>query len=471
MNQPETSTPEKEIETPPETQEVGLEAVVMDAVLEALEADNVAGLRELVAGLHYADVADLLERLSADKRRQLLEHTHDVLDPEVLSEVDEAVRDAVIEHIGLDNVAEAVAELETDDAVYVLEEMKDEEQKQVLDSISESDRALIEESLSYPEDSAGRMMQREVMAVPQFWDVGQTIDFMRESADQEEWALPEIFYDIVVVDPKHAPVGIVPLSLLLQTKRPVPVTDIMTTEMKLVPAAMDQEEVAFLFRQRDLVSAPVVDADGKLVGMITIDDVVDVIDEEAEEDIMRMGGVHEDDFYSSTLSTTRTRFTWLFVNLLTAILASSVIAMFQGTIEQIVALAVLMPIVASMGGNAGTQTMTVVVRALATKELAPSNAMRQVGKELVVGGINGVLFAVLMGLVAWWWFDQSMLGVVIALAMMVNLLVAGLFGAIIPLMLVRSGIDPAAASSVFLTTVTDVVGFLVFLSLGAWLLL
>lgn len=451
--------------------EIGLREDVIDRVLAAMQAGAEADVREMVATLHYSDAADLLERLSAEQRRQLLECAKDVLDPEVLAEVDETVRDEVIDHVGLDHVAEAVAELDTDDAVNVIEELEEDEQQHVLDAIPEADRTLIEESLSYPEDSAGRLMQREVMTVPPYWDVGKTIDYIRESAERDDWKLPDIFYDIVVVDPKHVPVGTIPLSLLLRTKRPVAVSDIMTSEMKLIPANMDQEEFAFLFRQRDLVSAPVVDDTERLVGMITIDDVVDVIDEEAEEDIMRLGGVREDDLYSATIATTRARFSWLFVNLITAIVASTVIGMFQATIEQMVALAVLMPIVASMGGNAGTQTLTVVVRALATKELTATNAMRLVGKEFMVGAINGVIFAVVMGAVAWMWFDEPMIGVVIAIAMIINMVVAGLAGASIPMVLERLGIDPAIASSVFLTTITDVVGFLVFLGLGAWLLI
>ncbi len=452
-------------------EEVGLGTDMVGRVLDAMGADNEAAVRELVANLHYSDVADLLERLSGVQRRRLLEFAKDVLDPEVLAEVDETVLDEMIDHIGLDQVAEVVAELDTDDAVNVIEELEEDEQQHVLGAIPQADRTLIEESLSFPEDSAGRLMQREVMTVPAFWDVGKTIDYLRESAEEENWNLPDVFYDIVVVGPKHDPVGTIPLSLLLRTKRPVGVSEIMTSEMKLISATLDQEEVAFLFRQRDLVSAPVIDDTGRLVGMITIDDVVDVIDEEAEEDIMRLGGVREDDLYSATLATTRARFSWLFVNLITAILASAVIGLFQATIEQMVALAVLMPIVASMGGNAGTQTLTVAVRALATKELTTTNAMRQVGKEFMVGGINGLIFAVVMGAVAWMWFDQPMLGVVIAIAMIINLLVAGLAGASIPLALERFGIDPAIASSVFLTTLTDVVGFLVFLGLGAWLLI
>jgi len=449
----------------------GIPEETVNAVIQALTSNNDQLVRELMAPLHFADAADLLESLNADSRRQLLEVAHEVLDPEFYSELDEIVRDEAVDIIGLDAVAETVAELDIDDAVEFVDELDEHEQRHVLEAIPAADRTLIEEGLSYPEDSAGRLMQREVMTVPKFWSVGETIDYMRTNADKTKTDLGNIFYDLVVVDPKHKPLGTVPLSVLLQSQRPVAIIDIMHEEMKLVPVDLDQEEVAFLFRQRDLVSAPVVGDDGRLVGMITIDDVVDVIDEEAEDDILRLGGLQEDDLYAAAIDTTKSRFSWLFVNLLTAILASSVIGFFQATIEQVVALAVLMPIVASMGGNAGTQTLTVAVRALATKELTTTNAMRQIGKESLVGAINGVLFAVLMGGVAWMWFSSPVLGMVIGLAMIINMLVAGITGAAIPIMLERRGIDPALASSVFLTTVTDVVGFLVFLGLGTAFLL
>ena len=449
----------------------GLHEDAVDSIIDALDSGDEMSLREHVATLHFADAADLIERLSQEQRRRLLDATHDVLDPDVFTELDETVRDEVVDIVGLDAVAEVVAELDTDDAVEIIDELEEHEQEKVLDAISPADRTLIEEGLSFEDDTAGRLMQREVITVPQFWSVGETIDFLRDIADQEEWETPNVFYDILVVDPRHRPVGSVPLSTLLQSKRPVKVDEIMHEKMKLIPVDMDQEEVAFLFRQRDLVSAPVVGEEGRLVGIITIDDVVDIIDEEAEEDILALGGVREDDLYSATLDTTKQRFSWLFVNLITAIMASVVIGFFQGTIEQVVALAVLMPIVASMGGNAGTQTLTVAVRALATKELTATNAWRQIGKEILVGVVNGVVFAVLMGGVAWGWFSSPEIGLVIALAMIVNMIVAGLFGAIIPIALDRYGVDPAVASSVFLTTVTDVVGFLVFLGLGAMFLL
>ncbi len=444
---------------------------IEEHIVEALSEGDSGRVKDFVGSLHHADAADLLERLSPENRHALIEAIRDDFDPEILSELDDAVRDGIIEQLGVEEAAAAVAELESDDAVQVIEELGEDEQKQLLEAIPAGDRTLIQESLAYPEDSAGRLMQRELVTVPTYWTVGETIDFMRESAEREDGSMPEVFYDIFVVDPAHKPIGAIPLSKLLRSTRPIPVTEIMESEMKLIPAVMDQEEVAFLFRQRDLVSAPVVDDGGRLVGAITVDDVVDVIDEEYEEDIMRLGGVSEDDLYDAAVETTRSRFSWLLVNLCTAILASVVIGYFEGTIDQIVALAILMPIVASMGGNAGTQTMTVAVRALAMKELTTTNTMRVIGKELLVGGINGVLFAILTGAVTWFWFGSAVIGIVIALAMVINLVVAGLAGTSIPILLERNGIDPAVASSVLLTTITDVVGFAAFLGLAAWIIL
>ena len=314
-------------------------------------------------------------------------------------------------------------------------------------------------------------MQREIVTVPSHWTVGETIDYMRDAAEGEDDILPTSFYDIFVVDPTHKPVGAIHLSHLLRSKRPVRVSELMQTELKLIPVTMDQEDVAFLFRQRDLVSAPVVDEANRLVGAITIDDVVDVIHEEHEEDMLAMAGVGEVDLYDAAMDTTKARFRWLLVNLFTAILASLVIGLFETTLQQIVALAILMPIVASMGGNAGTQTLTVAVRALATRELTSTNAYRVIGKELLVGVINGVIFAVITGVIAWLWFQSPEIGVIIGLAMIVNMVVAGLAGASIPLLLDKAGIDPAIASSVFLTTITDVVGFFAFLGLAAAFLL
>lgn len=457
---------------PPQEEPVhDLEPETEQVFLDILVSGGEDRVRELMGELHHSDAADLLERLSTEDRVRVVDILREDFDPEILSELDETVRDHVVECLGVEELAAALVEMDSDDALEVVEELDEDEKEQVLDAIPAGDRTLIEEGLGYPEDSAGRLMQREVVTVPGFWDVGETIDFLRQNADLDDGPLPAQFYDIFIVDPSHRPLGSIPLSRLLISRRPVPVTDIMETEMKVLPVTTDQEDVAFVFRQRDLVSAPVVDESGRLVGAITIDDVVDVIHEEHEEDIMRLGGVKEDDLYEATMDTTRARFAWLLVNLLTAILASIVIGLFDGTIEQMVALAVLMPIVASMGGNAGTQTLTVAVRALAMKELTPTNASRVIFKEALVGVLNGILFAVLIGGVAWFWFSSPMLGVVIGLAMVVNMFVAGLAGTTIPLALERFGIDPAVASSVFLTTVTDVVGFFVFLGLAALILI
>ena len=473
MTDPVKAEEEQNPEAPaPEGQGDELESGIERDIVEALGEGDVEKVRDLVDRLHYADIADLLEHLSTDERQLFLDISKGDLDPEIFLELDEAVRDEVVEQLGVEYVASAVSELETDDAVTVVEELDEDEQQQVLATIPANDRRLIEEGLSYPEDSAGRLMQREVMTVPEFWNVGETIDFLREHAEGEQpVSLPDMFYDIFVVDPSHKPLGSIPLSRLLQSKRPVNVTELMSTELKVIPVDMDQEDVAYLFSQRDLVSAPVIGVGGRLVGAITIDDVVDVIHEEHEEDIMRMGGVHEDDLYADAADTAKARFTWLLVNLGTAVLASFIIDQFEGTIDQMVALAVLMPIVASMGGNAGTQTLTVAVRALAMKDLTRTNATRVIGKELIVGGLNGIVFAVITGLVAWVWFGNPTLGAVIASAMVINLVVAGLAGTTIPLLLERLSIDPAIASSVFLTAVTDVVGFAAFLGLAAWWLL
>ena len=454
-------------EITPEDAVYDLDADLTEGIVLALAEGRAEHVRDLIQPLHYADVADLLERLSPEERTALLDIIGDDFEADILSELDDTVRDEIIDNMDPEDLAAAVAGLESDDAFRIIEDLEAEEQQQVLDAIPLADRALIEEGLAYPDDSAGRLMQREMVTVPTHWTVGRTIDFMRDDTD----GLPEIFYDIFVVDPRHRPVGFIPLSRLLRTKRPVGIADIMETEMKLIPVDTDQEDVAFLFRQRDLVSAPVVDDGGRLLGAITVDDVVDVIHKEHKEDLMLLGGVPADDLYSAAVDTTRSRFSWLLVNLLTAFLASLTIALFEATIEQMVALAVLMPIVASMGGNAGTQAMTVAVRSLATKRITSTNALRVIGKEFIVGGINGILFAVITGAIAWAWFSNPTLALVIAMAMIVNMVVAGLAGTAIPIILERSGLDPAIASGVCLTTLTDVIGFFTFLGLAAWLLL
>jgi magnesium transporter len=463
--------PQRETKTDraPEVEEgFGLAGEVVRAVREALDRGDIERVEELVLPLHYADTADLFERLSGSDRMLVLDIIRPHLEADMLAELDEAVRDEVLAALHAEEVAAAVTELETDDAVGLIEDLDEETQQEILDAIPAAERAVLEQGLSYPEDSAGRLMQRAFVAVPSFWNVGDIIDYLRGTDD-----LPDDFYDLFVIDPRHRPIGTVPLSRVLCTRRPISVGEIMGSEAELftVPVTMDQEEVAFLFRQQDLVSAPVVDGDGRLLGVITVDDVVDVIEEELSEDLMHLGGVSEPDLYRAVIATTRSRFSWLAINLGTAILASTVIGFFAATIEQIIALAVLMPIVASMGGNAGTQTLTVAVRALAMKELTASNALRIMGKEVLVGGINGILFALLAALAAGFWFQSLPLALIMAAAMIVNLIVAGLAGAAIPLGLALRGIDPAVASAVFLTTITDVVGFFTFLGLAAWLLL
>ncbi len=445
---------------------LGLSPELVREVGRALEEDRAEEVARLIERLHHAELADLLQLLSHNRRQRLIEHLRAQFDPEILPELDDAVRDEVVELLGTQTVATAIAKLESDDALNLISTLEEGRQHQVMHAISTALRDILEEGLSYPEDSAGRLMQRDFVAVPAFWTVGETIDFLRESD-----TLPNEFFDIFVVDPRHRAIGRVALSLVLRNKRPVRIADIMAVGIVSVPVAMDQEDVAFIFVQQDLLSAPVVDAAGRLIGVITIDDVVDVIQEEAEEDIMRLGGVREDDLYDAVIDTGRSRFSWLFLNLLTAVIASTVIWIFEDTIGRIVILAVLMPIVASMGGNAGTQSLTVAVRALATKELNRANAFRVISKELLVGVLNGVLFAGLIGLIAWFWSGDVAIGSVMAASMFITMIAAGLVGAAIPIGLSRTRIDPAIASGVILTTVTDVVAFAAFLGLAAWFLL
>ncbi len=432
----------------------------------AVQEDRREDIPSLVADLHAADLADLLEHLGSTDRIVVIQAIGDTLDAEVIAHLDETVREDMLGLLDTGQLAAVVHELESDDAVDLIEDLDEAEQKELLEAIPDRERVLYEEALAWPEDSAGRLMRREVVAIPAVWTVGETIDFMRSDAE-----MPDDFYDLVVVDPTHRPLGTLPLSRMLRTSRPVLITEIMDEEFRPIPVTMDQEDVAFLFRQYALVEAPVIEDSGRLIGVITVDDVVDVIEEEHEEDMMRLAGMGDDDYYSAVVATTRSRFSWLLLNLATAILASFVIAMFDAAIEKVVALAILMPIVASMGGNAGTQTLTVTVRALAMKELTTSRALRAVAKESLVGLINGVLFAAVMGLIGWFWFASPAIGGVLAAAMVLNLLVAGLAGTLIPLALDHWGADPAVASAVFLTTITDVVGFSCFLGLGAWILL
>ncbi|GLQ07737.1 magnesium transporter [Sneathiella chinensis] len=444
----------------------GMTDTTVQEIAESLELGQEDPIREVVAELHTADLADLIEQLKSKHRTLLFEVAGDLIDPEVFSEIDESIRDDLVEDMDPTEIAAVVTELELDDAVHVLEDLEEEDQQDVLRELPAEDRLVIEQSLSYDEDSAGRLMQRDTIAVPEYWNIGQTIDYLRDTQD-----LPNEFYEIFVVDPRHHPVGTIPLDRAMRSQRTVNVRDIMNREQKLIPVDMDQEEVAYLFQQYRLASAAVVNESGALIGMITVDDIVDVINEEAEEDILRLGGVSEDDLFGSIMGTTRTRFTWLLVNLLTAVLASIAIGFFDATMEKIIALAVLMPIVASMGGNAGTQTLTVAVRALATRELTSNNMFRILGKEAIVAFLNGTAFAILIGLVAWIWFGDLSIGWVIAVAMVVNMLVAGVAGMAIPIALDHYKIDPAVASSVFVTTITDIIGFVAFLGIATLVLL
>lgn len=436
-------------------------------ISDAVTAQDSDTVHAILEELGPADMAEILSKVSDDVRTELLAMFAHALEPEVFTEMNPELARTTLSAMSAAHVAGIIADLESDDALMLIESLEDDFQQDIIRNLSAKTRMTLEEGLSFPEDSAGRLMQREIVAVPQFWTVGKTIDYLRAATDD----LPDDFSDIFVIDPAYHLKGQIPLNRLVRSKRSEKIETLKLDEIQPVPADMDQEEVAHLFRRENLLSSPVVDENGRLLGVITIDDIIDVIDEEAQEDILKLAGVDQDDLYRAALSTTGARFRWLFVNLITAILASIVISFFDATIEEIVALAVLMPIVASMGGNAGTQALTVAVRALATKEISGTNTWRIIGKETIVGVLNGTLFAVITGFVAAFWFASPILGIVIGSAMVVNLAFAGFFGAAIPIMLDRSGADPAVSSTVFLTTVTDVVGFFAFLGLAAWLMI
>ena len=465
---------ETEPDTAPETAEppiqaedlIGLNPSLSRSISQALDDGDDDAVNSLIEPLHYVEIANLLEQMHPESRRMFVEHHSSNFDPEILPELDENVRNEVAEILGINTLSTAVSMLESDDALNLLSTLEDSRRDSVMAAVPAAVRTALAEGLKFAEDSAGRLMQRDFVAVPAFWTVGETIDFLRDSVD-----LPNDFYDVFIVDPGHRPIGTVTLSRILRSKRPVQMDEIMQPEILSVPVTMDQEEVAYIFSQYHLVSAPVIDDGGRLIGVIMVDVVVEVIHEEAEEDFMRLGGVREDDLYAAVLDTGRSRFSWLFVNLGTALLASIVIGFFQGTIEQIVMLAVLMPIAASMGGNAGTQTLTVVVRAIAMKEITGANAGRVISKEILVGIFNGLMFAVIIGAAAWLWTGELPIGLVMAAAIIVTMFVAGLAGTAIPLGLSRTGVDPAVASGVFLTTITDVVAFCAFLGLASLFLL
>jgi magnesium transporter len=431
-------------------------------VLAAVEAGDNEGARALVSPLHPADIADLFELTPADQRPALAASLADLLDSDVIAEMNDYVREALIDTLGPQQVADIASELDTDDAVAIIEDMEEDDQRAVLRALAPDDRAAIEEALSYPEESAGRLMQRELIAVPEHMSVGQVIDYLRENQD-----LTTDFWEIFIVDPQHKPIGTCHLSWILRTPRAVALADVMKREQTLIPVDMDQEEVALRFQKYGLISAAVVDPAGRLVGMITVDDIVHVIQEEAGEDILRLSGAGDGDINEPIHLTVRTRLTWLVVNLGTAIIAASVVGLFQGEIAKLALLAVLMPIVSGMGGNAGTQTLAVVVRALATNQLTSSNTVRMIVREFRIALANGAALGVLIGGGVGFFFGNPMLGLVIGSAMVINNLVAGLAGILVPLTLDRLEIDPAVSSAVFVTMMTDVMGFFSFLGLAA----
>jgi magnesium transporter len=434
----------------------------VEAISHAVQVADTAFLKEIVGELHEADLGDLIEALDADERAPLIELTGADFDFSALNEVDDTVREELLEELEPETVAEGVRELDSDDAVELLEGVDEEVQDEILEKLPLSERVALERSLTYPENSAGRRMQTEFIAVPPDWNVGQVIDYMRETPD-----LPDRFYEIYSVGADQRWQGAVSLDALLRARRPVLLADLIDEDRRRVSVLDDQEEVARMFGKYNLVAAPVVDTDDRLVGVITIDDVVDVIEEEADEDLKALGGVTSDEELSDNFWTiAKGRFTWLLINLATAFIASSVLGLFEDQLQQMVALAVLAPIVASQGGNAATQTMTVAVRALATRQLNPNNAMRIVIREGLVGLINGLAFAVITGIAAYAWFRTPGLGIVIGLAMICNLIAGALGGILIPMVLERVKADPAVASGTFVTTVTDVVGFFAFLGIA-----
>ena len=441
-----------------------------DELVDLLEGGTDEDVKLHLQGFHHSDLADAFGLLPKSLRSRLLESFKNDLDPDLLFELEDHLRHEITDNLSTKEVADVISEMDSDEAVQVLEDMDVEDREEILNQVADEEREDIETGLAYPEDSAGRRMQTELVSVGKDWDVGKTIDFLREEED-----LPEEFLDVFVVDAEDKPIGVISLSRILRSPRPTLMREICDDTQVIIPAEMMQEEVALLFEKYDLTTAGVVDQEGKLLGMITVDDVMEVAREEFEEDILLLGGVGEETVDDSVWQSSTKRFTWLLVNLGTAILASFVISLFDATIEQMVALAVLMPIVASMGGNAGTQTMTITVRALATKELTTYNAFRTFRKELVVGFLNGCLFAAVAGVITYLWFrdlnNSGLLGGIIAGAMIINLVVAGIAGVALPLILSRIKIDPAVASGVFVTTITDVVGFFAFLGLASLVLL
>ncbi len=443
-----------------------LTAAFVEKVVDAADAGDGARLTALLEDLHPADVADLMGFLTAEHRSVVTLWLPPELLGDTLAELDEGIREEVLERVPSGTLAEALQELDSDDAAAVVEDLEGDQREAVLSAMPDVDRAAIESSLGYAEDSAGRLMQREVMAAPQFWNVGDTIDHVRAQGEE----LPELFFDIYVVDPSNKPIGGVAISRLLRAPRAVPLTELMAP-VNEITVDQDQEEVAYIFEKYHLISAPVVDAAGRLVGQITVDDIVNIIQEENREDILRLGGVSDESRGAGVLGVVRSRIPWLVVNLGTALFASVVIGLFENELKALVYLAILMPVVASIGGNAGTQALTVAVRALASRELNSANAMRILGREVSVGLFNGLAIGALLGGAAYLWFQLPLLSLTIGLAVLINLVAAALAGTLIPLALDRLERDPAVSSPVFVTWITDTVGFFTFLGLAGIILL
>ena len=438
------------------------------ALMDSINLGLVDKTQGLLSDISSGELANIIEQLDASNRKKLIFFLGSSIEPEIILELDKDIRKEIISVVGEHTFLDVVSKLDTDDLIVVLEELDEDVRGQYLKLLpKKSQRELVKKGLKFPEDTAGRIMSTNVVSISASWTIGKTLKFLR----QKKELLPDDIYEVYILDSKRKPIGTLNLNTIVRSSSGTTVKDIMNTQFKTIPIDTDQEEIALGFKQNNLISAPVVDISGKIVGQINHDDIIDIIEEEAEEDLLRLSGVQSGDTYSAVLQTIKSRFTWLLINLLTAIAASFVIAIFESSLKQVVALAILMPIVASMGGNAGTQTLTVAVRSLALREITRANALRVIGKEFAVGAINGVIFATIIGTVASYWFNLPLLGFVIAAAMILNLIIACLSGILIPLILDKTGIDPAIASTVVLTTITDIFGFFTFLGLGSIYLL
>ena len=438
------------------------------ALMDSINLGLIDKTQSLLSDVSSGELANIIEQLDATNRKKLIFFLGSSIEPEIILELDKDIRKEIISVVGEHTFLNVVSKLDTDDLIVVLEELDDDLRGQYLKLLpKKSQRELVKKGLKFPENTAGRIMSTNVVSISASWTIGKTLKFLRQKKD----LLPDDIYEVYILDSKKKPIGTLNLNTIVRSSSNTIVKDLMNTQFKTIPIDTDQEEIALGFKQNNLIAAPVVDKSGKIVGQINHDDIIDIIEEEAEEDLLRLSGVQSGDTYSAVLQTIKSRFSWLFINLLTAIAASFVIGIFEASLKQVVALAILMPIVASMGGNAGTQTLTVAVRSLAVREITIANEWRVIGKEFAVGAINGLIFAAIIGTIASYWFNLPLLGLVIAAAMILNLIIACLSGILIPLILDKTGIDPAIASTVVLTTITDIFGFFTFLGLGSIYLL